>query len=224
MTAWKPELVNSKSYLPLLDIKDPQWGALCLRPFDDKCFWNIDLNVKLRSSHRGFCVFFFLFPSLIFLKNPNFFFWGQRREFEGGGGCTLGNICVGVCMWFLRESITYVYAFVQMWKYLCYSSASPPAPPPSTFFFLLLRVWLRWDWFLKRGKQARALLTMSLRVNAQNNFQLKIRFSGKSEFHAYYYRINAEPHSASAQRQDFFLAATTNSLSNMVKHSVCIPR
>lgn len=69
--------------------------------------------------------------------------------------------------------------------------------------------------FLNHCKHTRALLTMPLRVNAQNNFQLKIRFSGKSEFHAYYCRINADPHSTSTWRRKS-LAETTNSL---FKHS-----
>ena len=45
-----------------------------------------------------------------------------------------------------------------------------------------LSFWVRWEtaWFLNLCKQAGALLTMPLRANAQNNFQLKIRFSGKS--------------------------------------------
>lgn len=37
-------------------------------------------------------------------------------------------------------------------------------------------------------------------LNFWNNFQLTIRFSGKSEFHAYYCGINAYPQSASLWR------------------------
>lgn len=59
---------------------------------------------------------------------------------------------------------------------------------------------VRWEtaWFVNQCKQAKALLTMPLRVNTQNNFQLKIRFSGKSEFYTYICRINADLHSTSA--------------------------
>lgn len=102
MAPWKPGLVNSKSYLPLLDIKDPQWGALCLRPFDDKCFWNIDLNVKLRSSHKGFCVFFFLFPSLIFFLKPKLLFLRAERRIGGGRGGHTGEHLRG-CVYVILE-------------------------------------------------------------------------------------------------------------------------
>lgn len=50
-------------------------------------------------------------------------------------------------------------------------------------------------------EQAGALLTMSLRVNAPNNFQVKILFSGKSEFHACFSGIN--PHSTFGAKLPF---------------------
>ena len=74
------------------------------------------------------------------------------------------------------------------------------------FCVLLGEVLNCWILFLYHCKQARAWLTMPLRVNAQNNFQLKIGFSGKSAFHAYYCGIYADPRSVES------LAAATSSL------------
>lgn len=72
--------------------------------------------------------------------------------------------------------------------------------------------------FSNQCKQARALLTMPLRVNAQNNFQLQICFSGKSEFNTSPISPRDKCWSAlylSAVVES--LAAATNSLSNIVK-------
>lgn len=55
-------------------------------------------------------------------------------------------------------------------------------------------------------EQAGALLTMSLGVNAPNNFQVKILFSGKSEFHACFSGIN--PHSTFGAKLPFRHAET----------------
>lgn len=139
---------------------------------------------------------------LFFPFNPNFFFWGQehkqagREKGRGGGRHARGNICVGVCMWFLWENHICICICANVDVSLLFLCACSVRLSLSEVRDCLI--------FLKHCKQARALLTMSLRVNAQNNFQLKIRFSGKSEFHAYYYRINADPHSASARRWDFW--------------------
>lgn len=132
---------------------------------------------------------------------------GARREAERMDGRkrdVYEDICV--CM--------SLYVLIVMGVYMCMHLqtqclwASPCIPVCSLSLAECLI-------FLNHCKHTRALLTMPLRVNAQNNFQLKIRFSGKSEFHAYYCRINADPHSTSTWRRKS-LAETTNSL---FKHS-----
>lgn len=178
MTTWKLGFVNSKSYLPLLDIKDPQRGALCSKLFDDKSFWNIDLNVKLRGSRESISQCFSLLIQTSLSE-------GRKRSRKKEKETHVGeHLCVCVCD--SCEMCTHLNK-----KRLCVC-ATVCIPVCASF-------WVRWEtaWFLNRRKQVRALLTMPLRVNAQNNFQLKIRFSGKSEFHAYYCRINADPHSTS---------------------------
>lgn len=146
--------------------------------------------MKLRGSREGIrqC-FFSLLIQTSFCEGKN---TGWQAANWGGGE----HLC-GCAPW---ERITYVYAFVQMWMYLCYSCLFC-VPLSSEWGERLLDFW---NTVLKHCKQARALLTMSLRVNAQNNFQLKIRFSGKSEFHAYYCRINADPRSTSTRRRNFW--------------------
>lgn len=181
MKAWKLGFANSKSYLPLLNIKDPEWEALCLKLFDHKSFWNIDLNVKLRGSHEGIRQCFF---SLLIQTS---FSEGKNRGTQGGKGREEGDTCGGEhlcacgCVYVILEPRMSMHS-CRCIRYSCLSLFLSEAREIAWFFF-----------FGSHCKQARALLTMSLRVNAHNNFQLRIRFSGKSEFHAYYYRINADP-------------------------------
>lgn len=180
---WIPNPIYLSSALKILSE-----GALCLRLFDDKSFWNIDLNVKLRGSREGISQCFSLL-------NPNFFIWGARREAEKEGGREggrhmWGNICVcdscerGTCVQLCSRGRMFASAAIRAF--------------PCVFSERGERV--AW-FFLNHCKQARALLTMPLRVNAQNNFQLENPlFRKKSEFLAYYCRRNADPHSASARR------------------------
>lgn len=168
MTAWKLGFVNSKSYLPLHNIKDPQRGALGSKLFDDKAFeiliwmWNWEASVS---------VFLFL-SQLLHMRS-------EKRSSEDGRGrsraCSGKHLCDSTCIY----------------KHAC-ESVYPPV-------CIFASCWGRWgtQWFLNHCKQARALLTMPLRVNAQKQLSTQIRFSGKSEFHAYYCGINADPHSAS---------------------------
>lgn len=153
--------------------------------------WNWEAVVTASVS----VLFFFLLIQTSFSEGKNTSRQEGRRG-GGGGRHARGNICVGVCMWFLWENHICICICANVDVSLLFLCAFSVRLSLSEVRDCLI--------FLKHCKQARALLTMSLRVNAQNNFQLKIRFSGKSEFHAYYYRINADPHSASARRWDFW--------------------
>lgn len=101
MTAWKLWFVNSKSYLPLLNIKDPQWGALCSKLFDDKAF---EILIWMSWRHQ----------SVFFSFNLNFFISGKKKR-KGGRE---RNTCEGtsVCVILIRVNMC---MHLQMWLHVC---------------------------------------------------------------------------------------------------------
>lgn len=108
MTAWNPIYLSST--LKILSGKHFAWNYL-IKAFEILIWmWNWEAVVKASVSIFS--------PSF----NPNFFLWGREYRLTGskwgGWGVAAEEHLCGCAAW---ERITYVYAFVQMWMYLCYS-------------------------------------------------------------------------------------------------------
>lgn len=113
---------------------------------------------------------------------------GRRRE--EGDACG-EHLCECVCAYYL-----------QIWMYLCHSCACSLRVSRSEVRDCLI--------FLNHGKQAGALLTMSLRVNAPNNFQVKNPLCREVWIPCLLLQNkNADPHSTFSVAEDFFFSSSS---------------